>query len=393
MKRSLMRFELSLLLLSLAVFVPFGSFGAAQESGGAEYAGKESCKECHAEQYNQFIKSGHNWKLTKVTDGKAPTYPFTTLPELPKGVTWNDVTYVIGGYNWKARFVGKDGYIITGPKGDKDYKNQYNFANPIVGTDAHWGKYHPGEQRPYDCGSCHTTGYNPKGNQDGLPGVVGTWAEPGITCERCHGPGSKHNKDPYGEKLQVNRDAELCGSCHRRGAIESVDASGGFIQHHEQYEELFQSKHAVFDCNICHNPHQSVVQLRKANQKTTRTLCQNCHYQEAKYRDQVHLHNKVECIDCHMPRIVKSAVGDPKKFVGDIRTHMVGIDFDQMGQFTKDGKTALSQIGINFACKTCHVEGGKNKVFTDLDLRKAAFNYHVRHIPKELPSDELKKEE
>jgi formate-dependent nitrite reductase cytochrome c552 subunit len=30
----------------------------------------------------------------------------------------------------------------------------------------------------------------------------------------------------------------------------------------------------------------------------------------------------VECIDCHMPHIVKSAVGDADKHTGDIRAHM-----------------------------------------------------------------------
>jgi long-chain acyl-CoA synthetase len=29
----------------------------------------------------------------------------------------------------------------------------------------------------FTCGACHTTGYVPDGNQDGLPGLVGKWAE------------------------------------------------------------------------------------------------------------------------------------------------------------------------------------------------------------------------
>jgi len=208
--------------------------------------------------------------------------------------------------------------------------------------------------------------------------MVGTWEEPGITCENCHGPGSKHNADPYGEHLKVDRDSEQCGTCHRRGSIESVNASGGFIRHHEQYEELFQSKHVILDCNLCHDPHLGVIQLRKAGKPTTRTQCQNCHYQQAKYVDKIHVTNKVACIDCHMPRVTKSAVGNAKKFTGDIRTHMMGIDYEQIGQFSKDGKTALSQLGINFACRSCHVEGGTGKVRSDEDLQESAFNFHAR---------------
>jgi len=46
--------------------------------------------------------------------------------------------------------------------------------------------------------------------------------------------------------------------------------------HHEQYEELFQSKHIVLDCVVCHDPHAGVVQIRKADAQTTRTRCENC---------------------------------------------------------------------------------------------------------------------
>ncbi|NIN36716.1 MAG: hypothetical protein GTO60_17120, partial [Gammaproteobacteria bacterium] len=91
----------------------------------------------------------------------------------------------------------------------------------------------------------------------------GTWAEPGVRCEACHGPGSLHAKEPLGVKLLVDRDDEQCGKCHRRGSVEAVNASGGFIRHHEQYEELFQSKHVIIKCITCHDPHIGVIQLRK----------------------------------------------------------------------------------------------------------------------------------
>jgi hypothetical protein len=344
--------------------------------------GKEACQQCHSDIYDAFVKSGHAWKLNKVVDGQPPDYPFTELPELPEGVTWNDVTYVIGGYNWKARFIGKDGFIITGPAGDSSYLNQYNYANPIVGNDAHWVTYNSGKEKAYNCGPCHTTGYSdwpPDSHQDDLPGIVGTWAEPGITCERCHGPGSLHVESPRGVRLEVNRDAELCGECHRRGSVEAVNASGGFIQHHEQYEELFQSKHIVLDCNVCHDPHLGVVQLRREGKPTARTDCANCHYEQSKYQaSTVHKAMEVECIDCHMPRVTKSAVGDAENFTGDIRTHMMGIDYEQLEQFSDDGKTALSQIGLNFACRNCHSEKGSASAKTDEQLIRRAFQYHAR---------------
>jgi len=366
-----------------------GEAGSAAEAGGAssEYVTSSVCAGCHEEISSVFFMSGHAYKLNPVVDGQPPEYPFTEVPNPPEGYTWDDISYVIGGYNWKARFIDQEGYIITGPPGTRGdaaaaegYVNMYLFANPIVGTEVGWGTYHLGEEKPYTCGTCHTTGYNPNGNQDDLPGLVGTWAEPGITCEECHGPGSLHMADPYGVSMDIDRDAEQCGDCHIRGAIESVNASGGFIKHHEQYEELFQSKHVTIDCVICHDPHAGVVQLRMAEKDTptTRTQCENCHFEQAMFQDSKVHPLVAACIDCHMPRVTKSAVGNAEMFTGDIRTHLMAINPTQIGQFSEDGSEALSQLGLDFACRSCHVEGGSATVKTDEELIDKSFGYHDR---------------
>src|SRR3990172_8033626 len=326
---------------------PPGPAGGGGGGVGAEYVGSETCGQCHEQIYETFRKSGHPYKLNKVVDGQPPAYPFTELPSPPEGYTWDDISYVIGGYGWKARFMDQQGYIITDKPGatisDTNYLNQYNYANAAVGTGA----------------------------------------EPGIQCERCHGPGGNHVSDPRGVRMEVERSAALCGDCHIRGAVESVNAAGGFIEHHEQYEELFQSKHIPLDCVIGHDPHTRGIQLRKAQEsdpavQTTRTQCQNCHFKQAQYQDsEVHPAIGVQCIDCHMPRIAKSAWGDAEKFTGDIRTHLMAIDPQQIGQFSEDGTTALSQIGLDFACRQCHVEGGKATPKTDEQLIDKATGYHT----------------
>lgn len=358
---------------------PTGPQGPAGPPGEAaslrsEYVGSETCKDCHTEIYDAFKLSGHAFKLNPVVDGQPPEYPFTEVPNPPEGYTWDDISYVIGGYNWKARFIDLEGYIITG---DADATTQYNLYNEHLGLGDNWVAYSAGEEnKPYNCGTCHTTGYNPEGNQDDLPGLVGTWSEPGIACEACHGPGSLHAADPYGFSVQVERDGELCGQCHRRGDVEAVDASGGFIKHHEQYEELFQSKHLVLDCVDCHDPHVGVVQLRQTDQPTTRTTCENCHFQQVDNQAvEVHRSNYPACIDCHMPRITKSALGDAERFSGDIRTHVMAIDPTQVGQFTEDGSTSLSQISLDFACRGCHngVDGSDQDQETLIEF---ATGYH-----------------
>jgi hypothetical protein len=359
---------------------PAGPAGAAGEAGtegvGFEppaYVGGDACAECHQDTYDVFTQSGHPYKLTKVVDGQPPEYPFTEIPSPPEGYTWDDVSYVIGGYNWKARFVDLDGYIITG---DEDATTQYNFYNPNLDMGDNWVAYHAGEvEKPYDCGTCHTTGYSPEGNQDGLPGMVGTFSEGGVWCEECHGPGSAHIEYPMSYSMDIDRDAAACGDCHFRGAVEVVDASGGFIKHHEQYEELFQGKHVTVDCVVCHDPHEGVIQLRKTDApQTTRTQCENCHSDEAEtFKLEFHTD---ECIECHMPRVTKSALGNPDIFTGDIRTHLMKINPNQIEQFTEDGSQSLSELGLNFTCRHCHVEGGVASPKTDDELIEAANGMH-----------------
>ena len=230
----------------------------------------------------------------------------------------------------------------------------------------------------YDCGTCHTTGYKPEGNQDGLPGLKGTWAEPGIQCESCHGPGSNHAASPYGVAMKVDRTADACGKCHSRDAVEAIDAASGFIQHHEQYEELFQSKHRALSCVACHDPHKGVFQGRNTKTATTRVQCDSCHFQQAKFQKSAAMKATNSCIDCHMARIVKSAWGDAKEFTGDIRAHLWAIDPNATAQFTADGKQAISQVSLDFACKSCHREGGKASVKTDEQLKSMAIDYHKR---------------
>jgi hypothetical protein len=354
---------------------PAGPAGEADEVAAADpmYIGAEACAECHQEISDTFNKSGHPYKLNKVVDGQPPEYPFTEVPSPPEGYTWDDVSYVIGGYNWKARFIDQDGFIITG---DADATTQYNFYNPILDMGDNWVPYHAGEEKPYNCGTCHTTGYSPEGNQDDLPGLIGTWSEGGIQCEECHGPGSLHAEKPMSYAVKVDRDGEACGDCHFRGVTEEVDASGGFIRHHEQYEELFQSKHITIDCVICHDPHTGVIQLRNEDAPaTTRTQCENCHFEQSE--NQALDFHPPECIDCHMPRVTKSALGDIEQYSGDIRTHLMAINPNQIGQFDEEGGVALSELGLDFACRHCHRDGGDASPKTDEELIGAANGYHM----------------
>jgi hypothetical protein len=104
---------------------PIGEPGPAGDPGpaGAEYVGDQLCSGCHYDLSQSYMKSGHPWSLTNVTDGKVADYPFTQIASFPKGYSLKDISYIIGGYYWKSIFVDSQGYIITGAPDSSDDPN------------------------------------------------------------------------------------------------------------------------------------------------------------------------------------------------------------------------------------------------------------------------------
>ncbi len=327
-------------LISGAIIV--GSCGISYSAG---YVGSETCFKCHPGKYNDFIVSGHSYKLSRAEDAMKRPIP------LPKGYSWDDISYVIGGKYKKARFIDKNGYIITAAKDGSELKTQYNME------DGSWSFYHKGEKKAYNCGKCHTTGYKKEGNQDGREGLIGTWAAPGVHCEACHGPAGDHirsDADAKANKLAVNKTLNLCGGCHIRGDKGKIPASKGFIKHHEQFNEILSGPHNDdndISCVTCHDPHK-MARLKEGIVKT----CGSCHEdQEASYKKSNHAAIGMQCRECHMPRATKSAV-KKAQFEGDVRTHIFTINTDPKAKmFTDDGKFAVGgYVTLDFACLNCH---------------------------------------
>ncbi len=344
-----------------------------------DYVGSQTCKTCHSAIYDTFIKTGHPHKITKI-DGAPPVFPEGTSPGVPNppaDMTWDSISYVIGGFGWKARFMDKEGYILTG-----DSIRQYNLANPDLGLEAGWTGYDASEapRKPYTCGSCHTTGWVATGeagpHQDSLPGIYGTWAEPGVTCEGCHGPSSDHASNPTSVKPSKE---ENCSSCHIRGDVNQIDVSKGLIKHHEQYEELLASPHKSFTCGTCHEPHLSTI-YDLGGYKGDENTCQVCHSKvEIKVAEMADL----ECHTCHMPKASKSAVkisidykgGSVLK--GDLHTHIFRINPDTTwklitddGKFVRVDDEGKAYVTLDFTCLTCH---------TDETMTWAASNVEAIH--------------
>jgi len=304
------------------------------------YVGPSVCAECHMDIYRDYRATAHPFKIRPAEEAHIVGMA------LPDGYTWDGISYVVGGRRWKIRYLDKDGYIITrtGKSRDIEGNNQYNFYT------GDWSDYHPGEVKVYDCGRCHTTGYSSKGHQDGLEGIVGSWALPGITCEECHGPGRDHVESAGEGNIIRDTAAAACGRCHIRGDKNTIPADSGFIQHHEQYNEILAGPHSSMDCVECHNPHKP---LKSAIIKE----CADCHpvVAEAFRGSRMEKLGKT-CEDCHMPMASKSAVS-PMRWQGDVKTHLFRINIDPDAEmFTDDGSYANGYLTLEFSCLKCHLD-------------------------------------
>jgi hypothetical protein len=361
--------SLFLSLLLLVLF--FANLNFAQT-----YVGSDKCMMCHNNVnsklgyniYAEHMKTGHPYKLNPV-NGAEPTYPANTTPGIhstPPNTTWNDFAYVIGGYGWKARFVKKDGRVFT-----SDPQAQFNIET------GGWVSYNLNTETKYNynCFKCHTTGAVPTGSWTGNEAeIAGTFSEPGIRCEGCHGPGSEHMANPVGVKPPVSgNDLQItkCGECHQRGGVtNAIPAGGGYIQHHEQINEMRASKHgdgvgADLTCASCHDAHIALKYPGAAGEglKAIKVNCQTCH------TDKQILVNgtpkSIDCIDCHMPAVGKSAVAvqTGNGFRGDIKTHIWSINteaFPRDSMFTSDKATVKldanghAAVTLDFVCLKCH---------------------------------------
>ncbi|HMT28149.1 MAG TPA: tetratricopeptide repeat protein, partial [Bacteroidia bacterium] len=165
-----------------------------------------------------------------------------------------------------------------------------------------------------------------------------TWHDMNVSCESCHGPGSKHidfmQTDDYanGKRLKNSgfvysndtssiHQLQTCAPCHARKSDIAADkmnsdemlddiipqvissefyfADGQIDDEAYEYGSFTQSKmfHANVKCSNCHNPHSGKLK------KLGNDLCLSCH--QPSYNSEEHHFHKLntesaQCVSCHM---------------------------------------------------------------------------------------------
>ncbi|RLA44550.1 MAG: hypothetical protein DRR42_20340, partial [Gammaproteobacteria bacterium] len=401
---------------------------------GVAYVGAETCSGCHQKQHQQWQQSDHHKAMQVATadsvlgDFSSVTlsyhdiksrfyknkkhYYVDTLDNAGATSTF-EIKYTFGFYPLQQYLLEtKDGHIQAlntawDSRSEEEGGQRWFHLQPDENiTPEHpffWARHF--QNWNSRCASCHST--NVEKNYDAAAHSYNTtWSEINVSCEACHGPGSKHvalakeNKladnntgftvpssqslswqfeddgaiaTPQGKKSSTQID--MCGSCHalrtqltdKTVGLGFHDANrlqllneGSYFADGQIREEAFvmgsflQSKmHGKgVTCSNCHNPHSGKV-LVEGN-----GLCAQCH-KPAVFDTPAHHHHQeasagAACVNCHMPA----------------RTYMQ-VDDRRDHSFTIPRPDLSQALGVPNACTSCHGDQtGKDDAWASEQMSK-----------------------
>ena len=410
--------------LIAALFLATGSRG---EAASAAYVGGRACAACHAAETERWTGSHHDVAMQSA-DAKTVLGNFDNATFSKDGIT---STFFQRNGAYYVRTDGPDGMM-------RDYRIAYTFGidplqqylielpggrfqalslawdtRPAAAGGQRWFHLYPSEHIDHRdvlhwtgpmqnwnfmCADCHSTNLqkNYRAAQDRFET---TWSDLDVSCEACHGPGSRHvqwaaearagtvgddplrgfavsPRDTSGGRWELAPGAsiahrtaprasalevETCGRCHARSArIWADDAPGeplaqsrhlslldAYRYHADgqiddevyEYGSFLQSKmyRAGVACSDCHDPHS--LQLRASGN----ALCAQCH-QPATYDVARHHHHTpgtagAQCVSCHMIE----------------RTYMV-VDGRHDHSFRIPRPDLSERLGTPNACTDCHAD-------------------------------------
>ena len=160
------------------------------------------------------------------------------------------------------------------------------------------------------CFGCHATGLERRGGRTDLSGI-----QPGIRCERCHGPGEAHveaarkgDGDPRMQRVEndARKSVEFCGQCHRLpepvrfvAAPEKEDPLNVRFQPMGLMASLCYQRGKTLSCVTCHNPHEDA----RTDAGYYVAKCLDCHASAiGRVRDCGRASGE-NCLPCHMAKI------------------------------------------------------------------------------------------
>jgi len=385
----------------------------------ATFVGGKKCMDCHKAEYDRW-KNSHHDRAMDVTNNETVLGDFNNAVVEFHGVTSRfyrkdnkflvhtqgpdgkmgefEITHTFGWYPLQQ-------YLVPFPGGrlqclpiawDVKEKKWYHLYPQTSIDPAEWLYWtNAGQNWNGMCAECHST--NLKKNYDiQNDAYQTTWSEIDVSCEACHGPGSRHVEwaelpdmarpqiadfelEVKAKGMDSRQQVELCAPCHARRAIlgdythaepdlldsmlpslltpELYFTDGQILEEVYVYGSFTQSKMYARNvrCSDCHDVH-SIRKVKEGN-----ALCLQCHRASIYDTKSHHFHkgkgekgepiksadgkllfdvgSGAECIQCHMPE----------------RPYMV-IDYRADHSLRIPRPDLSVKLGTPNACNRCHVD-------------------------------------
>jgi tetratricopeptide (TPR) repeat protein len=205
-----------------------------------------------------------------------------------------------------------------------------------------------------------------------------TWAEPGINCETCHGPGEEHVKlfrnwptnqpPPTDVKLIVTRKltttqrSDMCGPCHAKMSPITPSFTPG-----ERYFDHFdlvtlENRDFYPDGRDLGENYTFTHWLMNPCAKSSKLDCVHCHTSSGRYRFRDEAKANDACMPCHEEKVNNAhahtfhAEGSPGNKC--ISCHMPMTEFARMRRsdhtMRPPAPAATLRFGSPNACNLCH---------------------------------------
>ena len=316
-------------------------------------AGDQHCAKCHAKEVLGYRQSAMAHSLSEAApqpDGSfehALSKTRFTIRSGPSGVfqkferggasSEQKIAFVIGSGGHAYGYIVEAGdHLFQSPLSYYTNRHQWDVAPGYEESQS------PDFSRPVtlECLLCHA------GKPQPIPDTLNRYrtpafAEESISCERCHGPGEAHERNPAvgsivnPAKLEGAARDSICEQCHLAGevripnpgksvadfqpgqrledayttyiAAQPVDGTVKVVSHSEQLalSVCAQKSAGKLWCGTCHNPHETPAQASAY----FRDRCLSCH---GATLEKSHAASGRDCVGCHMPRLPGATADTPR---------------------------------------------------------------------------------
>lgn len=384
-----------------------------------KFVGAKKCGECHPAQYASWSRSRHTinvrfpHEVSEAPNGdlNAPMYGSKDSSILPKGISAEDVVFVLGTPRTKYGFIDK--YLVRGTYHVQGGKlkdgtgtvhagsNQFsrlwtNYLTPemakkiasyvpgfpttleefggkgsqgsyVWGTNSYGstkdGKLMFQPATAY-CEVCHSFKFDFKSKEEFFSALGNAkklqehTINKGITCEECHGAGG-HLYGARGAGMPSN-----CERCHQRFANSEADEDKNPRKPFNTYfksgcpscgtegSQLYNSAHydKGMRCTTCHDPHETTMNSWKDNYTIPKLKkdCNDCHETQQTFFDKGGIHAKESCSACHMPTMMSCE-------------NFNSIQFPDHAGFDNARTSHIWKINVSPTAKTINQPKGKER--------------------------------